>query len=212
MTKSKQLDQFYTNPLIAKRFVDKINDIMPLVKFDNVIEPSAGSGIILTKLPKSNRIGLDLDPKHKEVIAGDFFDYKLPNGSNAIVGNPPFGRQSKLAIEFFNKCALNSDLIAFIIPRSWMKYRVQNQLNKDFGLYYASILPDEAFIHNDKPYRVRCCAQIWIRNSIGKNLPEVAISEQYETWNTDVVSNERLLKMHNYQIKTNCYEEPETLF
>ena len=48
---SKNLDKFYTHPDIAKMFVDIINKLTPLEKFDMIIEPSAGSGNILKFLP-----------------------------------------------------------------------------------------------------------------------------------------------------------------
>lgn len=211
MEKSKALDQFYTNPLLAERFVNVINNFIDLKSFDNVIEPSAGTGAILDFLPESNRIGLDLDPKREDILEGDFFDYKFPSGNNAVVGNPPFGKQSKLAVEFFNKCAQHSELIAFIIPRSWMKFRIQNQLNKDFGLYYSAVLPDAAFIYNDKAHKVRCCAQIWMKRDLAATLPEVMIDDQLQSWN-DLVTQETLTKLHNYQLKNNCYERLETLF
>ena len=37
---------------------------------------------------------------------------------------PPFGKVSSLAIRFFNKCAQFSDVIAFIIPRTFNKVSV----------------------------------------------------------------------------------------
>ena len=49
--KSKDLDKFYTNPDIAKKFVGIINTYFPLEKYDLVIEPSAGNGNILQYLP-----------------------------------------------------------------------------------------------------------------------------------------------------------------
>ena len=46
------LDKFYTSTNIAKKFIDKINNICPLDTFDKIIEPSAGCGNILNFLPK----------------------------------------------------------------------------------------------------------------------------------------------------------------
>ena len=99
--KSKDLDQFYTKTEIAKRFVEDVFSIIDHTKYDNIIEPSAGSGKILDFLPEDKRIGLDLDPKRDDIIKGDFFDYIFPKGKNLVIGNPPFGRNSKLALQFF---------------------------------------------------------------------------------------------------------------
>ena len=203
---SKDRDAFFTRPNIAKRFVGKVNELYPLWSYDNVIEPSAGSGSILAHLPEHNRIGIDIIPLHNDVEAQDFFDYEFPKGTTAVVGNPPFGRQSKLAIEFFNKSAKHADVIAFIIPRSWMKYRTQKQLAPEFELYASIILPDESFTLDDKPYTVRCCGQIW-----AKYPPKTDKGGGYISWN-DKVSQEMLDDIDAYQQKHGCYEKPSSLF
>ena len=177
-----QLDQFYTKTEVAKQFVNKIKSVIDLDSFDNVIEPSAGSGNILQFLPEHNRIGLDLDPKHPEVLPMDFFDYSFPKGKTIVIGNPPFGASSKLAIEFFNKCAQYADIIAFIVPRSWLKYYTQNRLNKDFGLYYNGILADASFIADGKDYEVKCVAQIWSKYNLD-------IEDQWENFEKSIDNN-----------------------
>jgi len=172
---AKALDQFYTHPKIAKRFVDKVNELYDFTTFDHVIEPSMGEGFIYEQLPKANRIGLDIEKNHPDCLEGDFLQWNPEKSgiehepllgkrpSIAFVGNPPFGRSSGLALDFFNHCANYSDVICFIIPRTWMKYRIQKKLPSDFGLYWQATLPEYAFIFNDQPYPVRCVAQCWSR-------------------------------------------------
>jgi len=172
---AKGLDQFYTNPKIAERFVKKVDELYDLSSYDHVIEPSMGEGFIYDYLPTTNRIGLDIEKNHPDCLEGDFLEW-TPEKSKieyepllgsfpnlAFVGNPPFGRASGLAIEFFEHCANFSDMVSFIIPRTWMKYSVHKRLPSDFGLYWQAILPDESFILNGKPYEVRCVAQCWSR-------------------------------------------------
>jgi hypothetical protein len=173
---ARNLDQFYTNPKISKRFVEKIDGLYDLSSFDHVIEPSMGEGFIYEELPVSNRIGLDIEKNHPDCLEGDFLqwapeksgiDYDPLLGKRpdiAFVGNPPFGRSSGLAVEFFEKCALYSDVVCFIIPRTWMKFVIHRRLPSDFGLYWQAILPDASFIFNGKPYEVRCVAQCWSRH------------------------------------------------
>ena len=172
---AKDLDQFYTHPKIGKRFVEKVNELYDLSSFDHVIEPSMGEGFIYDFLPVKNRIGLDLEKNHPDCLEGDFLEWNpeksgieyeplLGQAPNiGFVGNPPFGRSSGLAIEFFEHCANYSDMVSFIIPRTWMKYVIHKRLPSDFGLYWQAILPDAAFILNGKPYEVRCVAQCWSR-------------------------------------------------
>ena len=71
----KDLDQFYTKPEIAKLFVKKINDLVPLVGFDVVIEPSAGTGNILQYLPEGS-LAFDLEPKVSGIVKGDWFEFE----------------------------------------------------------------------------------------------------------------------------------------
>ena len=205
---SKETDSFYTKSEIAERFVKAVDDLVDLSSFDLVLEPSAGNGRILEHLPKHNRQGLDLHPERDDIIEQNFFDYQPPhkipllleNPSIAVVGNPPFGRSSKLAIEFFKHAAEFADVIAFIIPRSWMKFSVQNRLPKGWDLMYSAVLPDEAFTFMDKSYSVRCVAQVWIKEGFR---PDITGFGKVETWNDDV-PEEHLKLIYDYYHKHGC--------
>ena len=175
---SKNLDKFYTHPDIAKMFVDIINKLTPLEKFDMIIEPSAGSGNILKFLPNKT-LGLDLEPEGSNIIKQDFFEYNinsnplLSNVEVACVGNPPFGSgyMNPLAKRFFNHAAEFSSLIAFIVPAKWhSSWKVHKGLNKNFGLYYSELLPKDSFVFEGNPHNVNCCMQIWSKKQLGKNL------------------------------------------
>ena len=172
---ARDLDQFYTNPKIGKRFVDKIDELYDFSKYSHVIEPSMGEGFIYDFLPVENRIGLDLEKNHPDCLEGDFLEW-TPEKSGIeyepllgvrpeimFVGNPPFGRSSALALDFFEHASLFSDVVCFIIPRTWMKFVIHRRMPGDFGLYWQAVLPDAAFIFNGKPYEVRCVAQCWSR-------------------------------------------------
>lgn len=202
--KAKELDQFYTKKEIASRFVEKISTLVNFDDYEHIIEPSAGSGIILDFLPEDRRIGLDLDPKRDDIIKTDFFDYKFPKGKTLVIGNPPFGKQSQLANRFFNRCALHADAIAFIVPRIWSKFRVQNQLNRDFGLYWSCVLPNNSFTLSGEDYNVNCVAQLWSKN-------EPNYFGGLESWN-DKFDQDMLDHIDSYLIKNNIYEKSTTLF
>ena len=172
---ARDLDQFYTNPKISKRFCEKIDEIYDYSKYDHVIEPSMGEGFIYDYLPADKRIGLDLEKNHPDCLEGDFLEW-TPEKSGItyepllgerpeimFVGNPPFGKANKLALEFFWHASKFSDVICFIIPRTWTKFVIHNRIPNDFGLYWEAILPDSAFIFNGEPYDVRCVAQCWSR-------------------------------------------------
>ena len=167
------LDQFYTKDGMAKLFMDIIKEHIDLSKYTNIIEPAAGRGNILDHMPKGS-IGLDLEPAREDIIEMDFFDYKFPEGKNIVITNPPFGRASKLAVDFFNKSAKYADTIAFIIPNSWKYNKVQNRLDSSFKLIYQSDLPKFAFIKQgesrgkrilkDGSININCVIQIWTKD------------------------------------------------
>jgi len=178
------LDKFYTHPDIAKMFVDKINEICPLVDYDMVLEPSAGSGHILKYLPDS-AIGMDIKPTdlirigQKQILLQDFFKYESPYNpltnqiKIAVVGNPPFGTgyMNPLAKGFFNHAAKFAHTIAFIVPAKYhSSWKVHKQLDSDFGLYFSELLPKDSFVKDGKPHNVNCCMQIWSKVPLGNNI------------------------------------------
>lgn len=163
----KNIDKFYTNIHIVHKCLNEFNIFYNISNFDLVIEPSAGSGNFLLNINNSNKIGLDIEPEHNTIIKQDFFKYN-PNiniyKNILTIGNPPFGKVCSLAIKFFNYASNFSNVIAFIIPRSFRKISVQNKLNTKFKLIYDMDIStkSDTFIPS---VNVKCCFQIWIRNN-----------------------------------------------
>ena len=87
-----------------------------------------------------------------------FSDYK----SILVCGNPPFGQQNTLAIEFFNEAAKFCNTIAFILPLSFKKDSVQNRLNLNFHLEKEIILGNcEFLLKNEDIIKVPSVFQVW---------------------------------------------------
>ncbi|PRE81334.1 Eco57I restriction-modification methylase domain-containing protein [Burkholderia gladioli] len=161
----RDLDQFYTNPQLAQRLFDELiaehlgdrwsGDVRWL-------EPSCGTGAFLSLLPP-DALGVDLDPKCPGAVQADFLSWTPPAGDDrplVVVGNPPF----KHDVAFFNRCAeLGAERIAFIVPRSWQKPSVQNQLDRAFHLAHEEVLPLDAFIFEGQPAEVPTVFQVWER-------------------------------------------------
>jgi len=164
------LDQFYTNENIAKKCFKKLKKYIKIDEYDYYLEPSAGTGSFYKLLDKDKRIGIDLEPKYKDIITMDYLKY-IPekNKKYLVIGNPPFGRISSLAIKFFNKSAEFADCIAFIIPRTFKRISVQNKLNLNFKLYYNKDLPLQPCCFTPK-MSAKCCFQIWIRREIPRKI------------------------------------------
>lgn len=56
-----------------------------------------------------------------------------------------------------------SEVIAFIVPVSFMKWSVQKNLNSNFALHSYIYLEPESFSSNGEPYSVRTVFQIWVK-------------------------------------------------
>lgn len=167
------LDQFYTKKIVALDLFAKFNAIVLSNKLNSNdwLEPSAGAGAFFELMPV-NKLGLDLDVKVEKVIKADFLTYELSKKDYVVLGNPPFGKNSSLAIKFFNKAAEHAVLIGFIVPKTFKKDSVKNKLNRNFHLIYEEDLKKNSFEFEGKEYDVPCVFQVWIKK---ENLRELAI-------------------------------------
>jgi len=177
MSRAKELDQFYTDPLVARichNFLVEALDAEGL-KTNSLawLEPSVGEGAFFCNMPK-RRLGVDLDPKvfGADVRRMNFFHFDpkkhWPEASGrAIVcaGNPPFGRGGALAVRFFNHAATFSQVIALIVPSSFRKPSVQRRLDSTFHQVLDYFLPEKSFIFEGRPYDVPCCFQVWVKRT-----------------------------------------------
>lgn len=157
-------DKYYTNNKNVQFCLSKLNELYEL-KDVTFLEPSAGDGSFLKYL--NNYIAYDIEPENNNIIKQDFLDesFKLKRNDYITIGNPPFAKRGKMAIAFFNKCALYSEIIAFILPNTFKKFSIQKQLNKDFKLIFESDLINNIFLHNKKNKEINCVYQIWVKTN-----------------------------------------------
>ena len=155
------LDKFYTQEHVAKQCFEFLHSQLNISENAIYLEPSAGAGSFINLL--SHYIALDIAPEDDRIKKQDYLKYEVDKENFITIGNPPFGNRSKLAIDFFNKAATMSDVIAFIVPVSFMKWSVQKNLSSNFALYNYLYLESESFTSNGKPYSVRTVFQIWVK-------------------------------------------------
>lgn len=156
------LDKFYTQDKVSKQCLDFLYKHLNIPNDVVFLEPSAGAGSFINHL-SNEYIALDIKPEDERIEEQDFLIYSTAKTDFVTIGNPPFGNRSKLAIEFFNKAALISEVIAFIVPVSFMKWNVQKELSSDFALLNYFYLIPESFASEGKPYSVRTVFQIWVK-------------------------------------------------
>lgn len=158
------LDQFYTNSDTAEKCMNILKEHIDINIYDIHLEPSAGSGSFYKLLNPNKRLGLDIEPKYEGIIKMNYFDF-IPdeNKSYLVIGNPPFGKVSSLAVKFFNKSAEFAEYVAFIIPRTFKRVSIQNKLNLNYELVYNEDLPIKPCCFTP-PMIAKCCFQIWKKN------------------------------------------------
>lgn len=166
------LDKFYTSASVADDFISFISSIVSL-NCKDVLEPSAGSGILAERLKRigSRVLAIDIEPDRENIIKQDFLTL-TPEEIDIVVGNPPFGKNSSLAVKFFNVCAdWSPEHICFILPNTFNKPRFWGRLDKRYSLIAKKQCPKNAFTFNGKSYDVPCVMQIWKKAARDLSLP-----------------------------------------
>lgn len=147
-------DKYYTPDNVVKKVLEVLEkDVMPINKFTRIIEPSAGAGAFLKRLPESS-IGYDVEPQGENIIKGDYLKQEIPYLKNSLViGNPPFGEGGNLHNEFIKKSFKHSDYVAFVLPGDMFK----KDKFKDIELYKSYLLPEVKY----SGVKLRCCFNIY---------------------------------------------------
>ena len=139
-------DQFYTK----KNVVIKCLNTLKIDEFDIVIEPSAGDGAFLHEIKHNNKIGYDIEPKSNSIIKQDYLELNteiFQNKKVLVIGNPPFGQNSNMALAFIKKSVF-ADTIAFILPKGFKKRSMIDKIPLNYEITIIEDLDDNNFIYN----------------------------------------------------------------
>ena len=182
-------DKYYTPASVVKAVLKVIEkEIMPLDKFNRIIEPSAGAGAFIKELPEST-ISYDIAPEYEGIICADYLKENIPYLENSIViGNPPFGRSGMLAKEFIKKSMEHSDYVAFILPGD--NYNRKSSI-PGIKLFKSYMLPEVKY----SGVKLKCCFNIYCRgDEEKKKIKDVDIYEFSRNKNTTKKEEEEYLK------------------
>ena len=171
--KTKSLSQFFTKDQISKYFVQEVFSTLKKENFDLntflFIEPSAGYGCFLDNIKeKKFRIkAYDIDPKKAEIEKKDFLIENLnirQKQNIIIIGNPPFGKYGKTALDFVNKSFEYAEFVCFILPNNFQKYSMQRLLSPDIKIIYQKNLPKNSFYtEENENVDIGCVFQIFTK-------------------------------------------------
>jgi predicted RNA methylase len=179
-------DQFFTNAQTARECVAILEAelAIPLQKFDVILEPSCGEGAFLkalTTISMANLIYMDIDAAdssiRKDFLTAEVLPKKYSHiakkrpfvgpsastrtGTCLTIGNPPFGKNASTALAFFNRAALFSDVIAFILPKTFCKNSMKDRMCREFFLLRETPLEGERFTFEGRSTAVPCVFQMW---------------------------------------------------
>jgi len=119
-TRKTGKEQYYTNADVVDYCLKTVQEHVTL-EGKRILEPAGGTGEFIKGF---QRIGIadeailsyDIEPKHPMVKLGNYLETTFKNEYVSIT-NPPFGRASSLAKQFFNHAATHSSHICYLIPK-----------------------------------------------------------------------------------------------
>ena len=157
-------DEFYTkHPECFKSIILKY-----INSDDILIEPSCGDGAFLKLFEFSGAYDIVEKVESEAFEQKDFLtttnENDIPEDS-VYIGNPPFGKNSDLAIKFCQHCCeLKAKYIMFILPCVFKNTSYQD---KAFDKYYHLLesVDYNEFIKDGKDITVECVFQVWQRQN-----------------------------------------------
>lgn len=165
-------DQFFTSESIVEYCLNVVKTVLSLHNYDIndflLLEPSAGDGAFFNKFPHNQKIGIDIEPRNKNIIQADFLSWYPEQITNPIltIGNPPFGLRGNLALRFVNHAAKFSDFVCFILPPFFDSDGKGNCMDRVEGLnlIYSEKIDNKFYNPLGQEIKVNSIFQIWSKN------------------------------------------------
>ncbi len=211
---SRADDCYFTRQQVANERIIALKQCITFGTNANWIEPSVGAGAFISAIFKTIEtqnvrkvFAIDIKEysfeknEKVEFIKQDFTTFLPPSSSSTnsivtatngsapvfiVVGNPPFGKNSSLAVQFFNHAASFCNVIAFIVPRTFEKPQIINRLDRNFHLVQQEQLGENCFEFEGQIVSVPCLWCVWVKNNF---LP------RHPSWSFAVGSKRPLLSV-----------------
>lgn len=144
-----KLDQHFTDKDEAKAIVESLLRRLDPARARRYIEPACGEGAFVDALwqagiPRKRIRSVEIDRKLSADVHQDFLKStreslaigKWKSETTVVIGNPPFGRNGKLAREFLSKAATYADWVCLVVPRSMSMANGCHSLDERLELVY----------------------------------------------------------------------------
>jgi hypothetical protein len=173
------IDKYYTKSSVVELCINYIKEYIPIsFKQDLIIEPSAGDGAFISSIKQLTKTHMfyDLAPCAADILKQDYLllDHNQfeKYESVHVIGNPPFGRQSSLAIKFIKKSCEFCKSLSFILPKSFKKNSLKRAFPLQYHLIFEQDLPPKSFLVDGVEHDVPCVFQIWDKKEYNREVNE----------------------------------------
>jgi predicted RNA methylase len=179
------IDKYYTKSSVVDKCIQCVKKSGLINKHDIIIEPSAGNGAFMQslKLLSDHCRFFDIAPEAPGISTKDYLTFTIDEVKTQqsptqtqqlpihppkihVIGNPPFGRQSSMAIKFIKHSCKFADSISFILPCSFKKQSMRNRFAPFYHLINEIMLPKNSFLVNQTEFDVPCVFQVWVRKTV----------------------------------------------
>jgi hypothetical protein len=164
------IDKYYTKTSIVSLCMENIISVLQIDTNDCLIEPSAGGGAFIGALQSLSKhcYFYDIAPENDAIVKQDFLSLDQSTVWDKydkvhIIGNPPFGRQSSMAIKFIKKACGFGHSVSFILPKSFKKESLKRAFPANFHLLREIDIPCNAFLVDGAEHDVPCIMQVWLK-------------------------------------------------
>ena len=173
--KRKGNEKYYTSHAVVQKLLKPYNQIIKKNDTDLWIEPSAGNGSFTSYLGDRNLIAYDIAPEAPGIKQQNFLELDLDIWSIPLhfIGNPPFGRQSSIAIHFIKRITAcdKTKSLAFILPKSFKKDSMKRYFPLNFHLEHEEDVEKDGFVMEGTQIDVPCVFQIWVKKDYEREKP-----------------------------------------
>ena len=165
----RDLDQHFTDAAAARKLVGSLIERLDPACARRYIEPSCGDGAFVEALqaagvPRRRIRSIEIDNTLPADVHGDFLEsthetlgiMRWKPNTTVVVGNPPFGRNGRLARVFLSKAAQFANWVCLVLPRSMHGANGCGLVNPRLELVYERQL-DRAFATT----KAKCNWQEW---------------------------------------------------
>jgi hypothetical protein len=219
----KDKDQFFTKKSTAIKCIEILNNKLTEIGENQgnytFIEPSAGNGSFLLELPKKNRIGLDVEPMHEEILKTNFLKWNPKNGKYITIGNPPFGLRGNLALRFINHASKFSDFVAFILPQIFESSGKGNCMDrvKNMNLIHSQKIESSFYYPNGDEVEVNVIFQIWSKHHKVEKIHQsssdyIKIYSVSNGGTSSTIRNKKMWDKCDFYLPTTCFEDKMKLY